>query len=251
VGKLTPEDVALLKTRVKTNMEPGDPLLARTIKFMPLNRDVDDLNRSELNKLPGKEWEFAADDKEEKTKTTKLRNQTVIEARDPDETLFNKLFVVDKLLTLKPNARVMLRANIDVENGLTNGSIGNIVEMIQSPDGETLIRVKIGNEEHDIQPFVFMDEDWEDDCLVTRSRKQYPLSLAYATSIHKSQSLTFSEIEIDIGHSIFTAGQSYVALSRVKSVEGLVLRSFTPKKVFADPVALKFEKSISEIATYI
>lgn len=64
-------------------------------------------------------------------------------------------------------------------------------------------------------------------------RKQFPFSLAYGITIHKSQGLSLTSCLIDIGNSIFTHGQSYVALSRVASLEGLPIINFDSKSVSA------------------
>ena len=72
---------------------------------------------------------------------------------------------------------------------------------------------------------------WQSQHYPTLAVGQYPLKLAWAMSIHKSQGATLDFAEIDVGSSIFATGQSYVALSRVKSIDGLFLTGFNPKKV--------------------
>jgi ATP-dependent DNA helicase PIF1 len=72
---------------------------------------------------------------------------------------------------------------------------------------------------------------WEIDDSCGYGIKQIPLILAWAITIHKSQGTTLDLAEIDIGTGIFECGQSYVALSRVKNIEGLYLSSFNPNKI--------------------
>jgi ATP-dependent DNA helicase PIF1 len=84
-------------------------------------------------------------------------------------------------------------------------------------------------------------ETWEkcdEDAIALRT--QIPLVLAWAMTIHKSQGCTLDKVVCDLGKEIFSAGQAYVALSRVRSHEGLYLRSFLPSVIFADAHALEY-----------
>ena len=77
--------------------------------------------------------------------------------------------------------------------------------------------------------------------------KQYPLQLAWALTIHKIQGATLNMAQMDVGTSIFEYGQTYVAMSRVKSLDGLYLSDFNPNKIRANPAVLQFYKTIPEI----
>ena len=72
----------------------------------------------------------------------------------------------------------------------------------------------------------------------------FPIQLAYATTIHKSQGVTLNDAIIDIGKNIFEYGQTYVALSRVKSLDGLYLTSFDYNKIMANPKVKQFYNNI-------
>ena len=76
---------------------------------------------------------------------------------------------------------------------------------------------------------------------------QIPLCLAWALTIHKIQGATLALAEIDIGDSVFEYGQTYVALSRVQSLEGLYLSAFKPERIQANPKVLAFYDSIKPI----
>ena len=78
---------------------------------------------------------------------------------------------------------------------------------------------------------------------VVVSREQYPLRLAYGITIHKSQGMTLDKLIVDCNR-IFECGQVYVALSRIKSLEGLYLKSFNPEKVWANQEVLNFYQSV-------
>jgi ATP-dependent DNA helicase PIF1 len=79
--------------------------------------------------------------------------------------------------------------------------------------------------------------------------KQYPLCLAWALTIHKIQGATLAMAEVDIGESIFEYGQTYVAISRVQSLEGLYLSAFRPERIQANPKVTAFYEVIKPITT--
>ena len=89
---------------------------------------------------------------------------------------------------------------------------------------------------------------WQSDVYPTICVKQYPLVLAWALTIHKIQGTTLTNAQMDIGNDIFAYGQSYVALSRIRSLDGLYLSSFVPSKVKADPRVKAFYSQLPEVA---
>jgi len=80
---------------------------------------------------------------------------------------------------------------------------------------------------------------------------QIPLCLAWALTIHKIQGATLDSAEMDLGNSVFEFGQTYVALSRIKSLIGLYLSAFEPAKIRANPVVKEFYDKISEYSVGI
>lgn len=137
--------------------------------------------------------------------------------------------------------RVMLRANLWVEGGLVNGAIGTAREIVYlpnttAPELPAYILVEFDNFKG---PYII------DNCFpilpIVRSntnsntkfsRKQYPLSVSYATTVHKSQGLTLSKIAVDLGPKEICLGISYVALSRVRKLEDLlILTSFSKSRI--------------------
>ena len=76
------------------------------------------------------------------------------------------------------------------------------------------------------------------------SYKQFPLQLAWAMTIHKSQGSSLDNVIMDLGKDIFEYGQSYVALSRVRSLEGLHLSGFTYNRIQANPIVKTFYKTL-------
>jgi ATP-dependent DNA helicase PIF1 len=148
----------------------------------------------------------------------------------------------DQLLKLKKGANVLCRVNIDLENGICNGSQGIITRIEENGNG-TLIEVKFTNGiTRIIEPHWWQSDEYP--CIAI---KQYPLSLSWAMTIHKIQGATLSMAEIDIGNSIFEYGQTYVALSRIQSLDGLFLSAFNPNKIMSNPKVIEFYSKIPKI----
>ena len=82
------------------------------------------------------------------------------------------------------------------------------------------------------------------------SISQYPLLLAWAMTIHRSQGVSLDYAEIDIGIHIFEYGQAYVALSRVKTLDGLYLTAFQPERIKANPIVVEFYRSLEQQQQY-
>jgi ATP-dependent DNA helicase PIF1 len=76
---------------------------------------------------------------------------------------------------------------------------------------------------------------------------QLPLCLAWALTIHKIQGATLTLAEMDLGNSVFEFGQTYVALSRIRNLEGLYLSAFQPKRIKANPLVKDFYRNIPEL----
>lgn len=132
-----------------------------------------------------------------------------------------------KFLKLKPQAQVMFIKN-DTEKRWVNGSLGKIIAL----EGDRLkVRLDTNGGEHYILPatwekveFKWNKETEEIEKIVTGTYQQFPIKLAWAVTIHKSQGQTFENIIVDLGTGAFAPGQTYVALSRCKTLEGIKLR---------------------------
>jgi ATP-dependent DNA helicase PIF1 len=126
----------------------------------------------------------------------------------------------------------MLLKNISISDGLVNGARGVVVRY---SDGFPLVKFK-NNREH-----LAIPEKWSIKLptggVVTR--KQVPLKLAWAFSIHKSQGLTLDCVEMSLS-KVFEAGQAYVALSRAQSLDSIRILDFDAKQVWANPDVLQY-----------
>lgn len=138
-------------------------------------------------------------------------------------TFDEKLYPTDGALELRVGARVMLLRN-DVDRRWVNGTIG-LVEGF----GEDGVLVKIGRRVHEIEPVAWeryafdLGADGEPARKVVGAFRQVPLRPAWALTIHKAQGLTFDRVHVDLGRGAFAHGQTYVALSRCRTLDGLTL----------------------------
>jgi ATP-dependent DNA helicase PIF1 len=137
----------------------------------------------------------------------------------------------------KVGSQVMCTANLDIEKGIYNGSVGYITEI-----KDTLIKVKFNN---GLEEWIGY-HNCEVENLPQVSFQQIPLILAWAITIHKSQGATLDCAEIDVGRSVFADGQTYVALSRVRSLEGLYLKSLDKSRITVNKKVVKFYEQFYE-----
>lgn len=237
-GTPTDNDIKKLYSRVKAydklmkifrNATPDElKMMIRPTMLYSKKIDVEGENERELAKLPGKCITLTSTDTFVQRKVRKKRDYYVGLLDD----------MIASVISLKVGAQVMLRKNLDVEAGLVNGSRGVVVDI--SPDA-VLVRFLCGNVIR-----IIRHEYSAGDKYARISRDQFPLSLAWACTIHKSQSLTLDTVSCDLGSSVFAEGQSYVAMSRVRSITGLFLKDFDPRSIQACPEALEFYKSLEQ-----
>jgi len=144
------------------------------------------------------------------------------------------------IIKLKVGAQVMCVVNIEVPSGemICNGSQGIVIRFTEN--GLPIVKYKNGVE------MIMNYHVWESENIIGVGVSQIPLILAWAITIHKSQGATLDSAEIDVGSGIFECGQTYVALSRVKSLEGLYLTSYDASKIFINKKVREFYDSLIE-----
>ncbi|WKZ29689.1 MAG: AAA family ATPase [Candidatus Dojkabacteria bacterium] len=137
----------------------------------------------------------------------------------------------EEVLVLKLGAQVMM-VNNDPQGRWINGTIGKITRIEQDKEGEFIeVTFQDGRVEEitphtwDMYQFTFNEQKGRLESEIMGSFTQYPLKLAWAITIHKSQGKTFDKVVVDFGRGAFAPGQVYVALSRCTSFEGITLRS--------------------------
>lgn len=194
------------------------------------NMDVDNINYQHLNEIKGEAHQFVAinDGNEKLIETLKSS------VRAPEE------------LTLKKHAKVMfVKNNFDL--GFINGSMGEVIGFEEDDQLGLLPKVRLtdGNE------LLVEPETWSidnDAGKTIASLQQVPLRLAWAITIHKSQGMTLEAAEINLSHT-FEKGQGYVALSRLKSIEGLRLLGFNAQALELDSLAIKADRRFQELSS--
>lgn len=133
----------------------------------------------------------------------------------------------------------MITYNINTENGLVNGTRAVITEM-----NDEVVTLKLKDErEVDIERIVFQLSGKK--YKIKATRFQFPLAVCFSTTIHKGQGRTLDFAVVDCGPSIFAPGQAYVALSRVRNLEGLLISNLHAEGIKPDKEALKFVESLS------
>jgi len=157
-------------------------------------------------------------------------------------------YPADEVLELKAGAQVMFLRN-DPDGRWVNGTIGQVTRVA----GTVWVEVDgaDGIEEHEVEPAVWERYRYRYDAETKKLEKevvaefeQFPLRLAWAVTVHKSQGHSYDAAIIDLGPGAFSAGQSYVALSRVRSLDGLYLRRpLRPSDVIVDPNVVRFMES--------
>jgi ATP-dependent DNA helicase PIF1 len=143
-------------------------------------------------------------------------------------------------LELRIGAQVMLLTNMDVENGLVNGSRGIVTGFsTEVPKGPLILF--LGRSASIPVP----EASWESEDIEGLKRTQIPLMCAWALTIHKSQGATLDSALIDVGPRTFERGQAYVALSRVKSLESLYIWDLDPAAFKAHPKVVEFYNALA------
>ena len=238
VNKLTQDQIELLDKRTYEHLELENPNIKEEIdsyeikptKIYTLKKDVKKINDDNLTKL-GEEIKVFVPET-----TVEPRKSYVFKRREIDMTveIMDNNSSYEPCLKLCVKAQVMLIINDNFEKGLVNGSRGVITDfdsknnpIVKFHNGETSTISKHGFE-------------YNDDIKGKIIRSQYPLKLAWCITVHKSQGMSIDLAEIDIGKKVFEYGQSYVALSRVRNLEGLFLIKFDPTKIKCHPKVDKF-----------
>lgn len=228
-NQLTAQGRALLNARYNPQFQNTDEDFHITLTTH--NRLADELNERELAKLPDEPHVFTAEIKKD---------------------FPVNIYPTEEILTLKIGARVMFVRNDDQKpRRFYNGKIGVITDI---NDGKIVVRCEDGDIE--VTRMVWENIRYKEDEKtgkideeVLGTFTQYPLRLAWAVTIHKSQGLTFDKVIIDAARA-FAAGQVYVALSRCRTLEGIVLS--TPLdyvELDNDPSVLRYTDSQPSVET--
>ncbi len=218
-NSITEKHLEILNKHLIPDFKPGKD--AFYIHLTTTNALADQINQEQLNTLKSKSYRYAGN----------LTGDFDVKSLPTQE-----------VLDLKSGAQVMLLNN-DPQGRWINGTIGKISTVEKGSGEPDIVRVKLPEGGVvDVLPFTwemfrfFYNEKTDMlDSESIGSFTQYPLRLAWAVTIHKSQGKTFDKVIIDIGHGTFSHGQVYVAISRCTSLEGIILKKPILKKhIFMD-----------------
>lgn len=217
---ILPEHINLLNTRKVA--PPDDDSITRLFTH---NADVDALNRGMLMRLP----------------TEIKRFNMTSEGNSFKVDVLKRNLLCPELLELKLGAQVMFCAN-NFDEGFVNGTRGEVINFTGS--GAPVVMTTDGNE-ITVEKHTWRAYD-DGGRYEVASVSQYPLRLAWAVTVHKSQGLSLDAAIIDLGQA-FTPGMGYVALSRVRSLEGLYLVGLNDQALSMDRVITAWDKEIKSI----
>ncbi len=243
-GRLKRSTNDILMNQVNKTID--ETVTIKPTKLFPTRNKVDSINASEMDKLEGTELEFKIKYHGDLEMTAKERLQRT---QFTPEQIKNELQYLkgnlrcDENIRMKIGSQVMCIVNIDLSNGemLCNGSQGLVVRF--SPDGSPIIRFSKKDSGFDITMNYHI---WPSETIPGVGVSQLPLILAWALTIHKAQGATLDVAEIDAGSNIFECGQTYVALSRVKSLEGLYLTSYDANKIRINKKVQEFYQGLNK-----
>ena len=224
LGDISEKDMRILSSRFVSD----GARLSDKLHLFPKKQQVRRFNTYKLNKLKTPLFEYRSYD-----------DIPIIDDVEDEYSYKRKIFYelnndcqAERIINLKIGCRVMLLINLDFKSGLINGSCGTVQELTKSyaiVKFDNGITKKIGRMIFELQ---------ENEVTVAK-RFQLPLKLAYAITIHKAQGMTFDEIVIDCSDA-FSPGQIYVGLSRVRTLSGLYITGFNPKKLYPSSKARSF-----------
>jgi ATP-dependent DNA helicase PIF1 len=246
-GQITPSTREALETRIfstqELNLIKKDKILTM---LSPIKRDVEQINLKEYLRLDKslEECEYVLEyidlyikydeDADEKTNLFALLLKSNEQLKKDYDFLASNI-LADRCLKLKVGTHVMCIANINLSGELqiANGSQGVVVSF----NDKKMPYVKFNTID---EPILIDYYIWKSEFNKRVGLMQLPLIYSWAITIHKSQGLTLDNAIIDIGSNIFADGQTYVALSRVKSIEGLYLTSFDCTKIKCNQLVKAF-----------
>lgn len=225
IGDHTEADITTLLTRLlKHNEQRAD-----TVHLVSSNRKAQEINNSQLALIKDRDVTYdAVYTKTGDTETCDLLHREL-------QSQFTQKGI--ESVCLKRGCRVLLIKNLDITTGLVNGSIGTVQELFTDA-----VKVEFDNGITEMINRVEWELEMDGSRVVCN---QIPLMLAYSITIHRSQSLSLDSAVLDLA-DCFCNHMVYVALSRVRTLSGLHLKSLEPKKITVNQKLLRFTKTVEK-----
>lgn len=226
---ITTTDLSLLNQQVGQHQPMDTHQLSITLST---RRDtVDYINSLHLSKLPG--------------------DATILHGSIDGEYPENNLPTPIEL-EVKTGAQILFIKN-DREKRWVNGTLGTIIGIGDEEDGKIYVRTEQG-EDVDVEQevwnnvrYTYNQKEQKVEEEILGSFQQFPLRLAWAITIHKSQGLTFNQVKIDLSGGVFAGGQTYVALSRCRSLKGIALQEPVKREdIYVNQEVVKFSKNYND-----
>lgn len=226
---ITTTDLSLLNQQVGQHQPMDAHQLSITLST---RRDtVDYINSLHLSKLPG--------------------DATILHGSIDGEYPENNLPTPIEL-EVKTGAQILFIKN-DREKRWVNGTLGTIIGIGDEEDGKIYVRTEQG-EDVDVEQevwnnvrYTYNQKEQKVEEEILGSFQQFPLRLAWAITIHKSQGLTFNQVKIDLSGGVFAGGQTYVALSRCRSLKGITLQEPVKREdIYVSQEVVRFSKNYND-----
>jgi ATP-dependent DNA helicase PIF1 len=253
IGELSQKNKEILQGMVGRKYNPDENNGIIPLQILPTRNQVSTINKTLYDNISGDEFIYTSklltnskiyvDSNKPITSEDlmKCKGLTPEQLEFEIKNLKNDIPVEDSI-TLKIGVPVMILVNLDLENSISNGTLGIVCRFTKISD-YSIPTIKFSNGTERLMEYY----TWQNPDFPTIIISQLPLTLAYASSIHKQQGSSIEMARMNLGYSVFENSQIYVALSRVTSLDGLYLDSFHAQKISVNKKAKEFYNSFPSI----